>query len=93
MHRYSSTNRAFADFATRGLLAAFAVGCAVGADDLGQDDLAEVHAHHHVHAEPAFAERASAVAKCLLRLTIEESHAGRGDDWSPGISTRRRLIG
>jgi biopolymer transport protein ExbB len=60
-------------FATRALVIAFAVGCAVGADDPGHADIAELHAHHHMPAEPTVAERASATAERVWHITIEMS--------------------
>jgi biopolymer transport protein ExbB len=59
--------------AARMLLVLITVGCAVGADDPGQVDLAELHAQHHAQAERDFTERASAVANGLLRSAIRGS--------------------
>jgi biopolymer transport protein ExbB len=60
-------------FATRAVVLALAVGCAVGADDPGQVDLAELHTHHHASAERNLAERSSATGERVLRITIEVS--------------------
>jgi hypothetical protein len=73
MRQSSVTDRGLIAFQARALLVACAVGCAVGADNPGHVDLAELHAHHEAAAEPNFAERASATAERVLQITIKLS--------------------
>ena len=58
------------------LLVVIAVGCAVGADDPDQIDLADFMRTIRRQAEPAIAERASAVADGVLRISRSEVHDG-----------------
>lgn len=69
-HGRLSTDRCLAGLTTGILLVAFGVGYAVGADDPGQVDLAELHARHHAAAEPDFADRASAAAERFVQITM-----------------------
>jgi biopolymer transport protein ExbB len=73
MCRCKSIARGGADLVARVLLVLITVGCAVGADDPDQIDIAELHAQHHAQAEPTIAERASTVAHGLIRYAIQGS--------------------
>ena len=92
MRQCSMTNAGLVAFTARALLVVCAIGCAVGADDPGQAEFAELHAHHHLPKEPTFAERASATAErdCSSRSSCRD---GREVLWSPGIFTRRPRTG
>jgi biopolymer transport protein ExbB len=73
MRRCKRTDRAFVEIAARGLVVVLTVGFAVGADLPHQADRADDHAHHHLQAEPAFAERVSSVAQGVLRAARDQA--------------------
>ena len=72
MRRCKSTDRAFADFATRGLLVVLAVGCAVGADFPHQINRADLQLRDHGHAQPAFGQRVASQTKDGLHIAIDQ---------------------
>jgi biopolymer transport protein ExbB len=72
MRRCRSRKNRLSPLIAGGILLCLAAGCALGADDSNPIDIAGIHSHHDLEAEPSVTERVSALFEELVQVGMDK---------------------